>query len=81
MLLPGLDLVPLIIATQNLQGLLLPIVLVFIVLLVNDARLMGRYRNGRGLNLLAWASIGIVVALDAVLLITAGLAAFDIRVG
>src|SRR6185312_13038874 len=35
-LIPGLDLVPVIIASQNLQGLLLPIVLVFMVLLVND---------------------------------------------
>src|SRR5204863_5004928 len=35
-LLPGLDPIPVIIASQNLQGLLLPIVLVFMVLLVND---------------------------------------------
>ena len=46
-LLPGLDLLPLIIASQNLQGLLLPVVLVFMVLLVNDRRLMGEHRNGR----------------------------------
>ena len=32
-------------ARQNLQGLLLPIVLVFIVLLVNDRRLMGTLRE------------------------------------
>ena len=36
-----------ILASQNLQGLLLPIVLVFMVLLVNDQRLMGRHANGR----------------------------------
>ena len=40
-LIPGLDLLPVIVASQNLQGLLLPVVLVFMVLLVNDARLMG----------------------------------------
>lgn len=43
-----------IIGSQNLQGLLLPVVLVFMVLLVNDKRLMGRYRNGRLLNVFAW---------------------------
>ena len=45
-LIPGLDLLPLIVASQNLQGLLLPVVLVFMVLLVNDPRIMGRHRNG-----------------------------------
>ncbi len=80
-LIPGLDLLPLILASQNLQGLLLPVVLVFMVLLVNDARLMGRHRNGRVANLLAWAAIGLIVALDAVLLGVAALGLFGVRVG
>ena len=46
-LVPGLDLLPVIVGSQNLQGLLLPIVLVFMVMLVNDKRLMGDHRNGR----------------------------------
>ena len=49
-LIPGLDLLPVILASQNLQGLLLPVVLVFMVLLVNDKRLMGRHANGRPLT-------------------------------
>jgi Mn2+/Fe2+ NRAMP family transporter len=73
-LLPGLDLVPLLLATQNLQGLLLPVVLVFLVLLVNDERLMGRHRNGKIGNVLAWGAVGLVVALDVVLLAAGGLA-------
>ena len=80
-LIPGLDLLPLIVTSQNLQGLLLPIVLVFIVLLVNDPRLMGRHRNGRLANVVAWAAVGLVVALDAVLLGVSALRAFGIRVG
>src|SRR3954447_2774754 len=67
-LIPGLDLLPVILASQNLQGLLLPIVLVFMVLLVNDGRLMGRHRNGRAANIVAWTCVGLVVALDLVLL-------------
>jgi len=77
-LLPGLDPVPVILASQNLQGLLLPIVLVFMVLLVNDARLMGRHRNGRRLNMLAWSAVGLVVVLDLVLLGTSALGAFGV---
>ena len=80
-LLPGLDPVPVILASQNLQGLLLPIVLVFMVLLVNDARLMGRHRNGRRLNILAWGAVGLVVVLDVVLLGTSLLGALGISVG
>ena len=67
-LIPGIDLLPMIVGSQYLQGLLLPAVLVFMVLLVNDKRLMGRYRNGRLLNVLAWGAVGLVIALDAVLL-------------
>jgi Mn2+/Fe2+ NRAMP family transporter len=80
-LLPGLDLLPLIVASQNLQGLLLPIVLVFMVLLVNDGRLMGRFRNGRIANVLAWTAVGLVVALDAVLLAVNALGLFGVKVG
>jgi NRAMP (natural resistance-associated macrophage protein)-like metal ion transporter len=80
-LLPGLDLVPLLLATQNLQGLLLPIVLVFMVLLVNDERLMGRYRNGRVANVLAWGAVGLVVLLDVVLLGVTALGFFGVTVG
>ena len=80
-LIPGLDLVPVIIASQNLQGLLLPIVLIFMVLLVNDQRLMGRYRNGRVANVLAWGAVALVVVLDAILLGVTALEVFGVQVG
>ncbi|HEX5239721.1 MAG TPA: Nramp family divalent metal transporter [Candidatus Limnocylindrales bacterium] len=80
-LIPGLDLVPVIVGSQNLQGLLLPIVLIFMVLLVNDDRLMGRHRNGRIGNVLAWAAVGIVVVLDAVLLGVTALSVVGVNVG
>ncbi len=80
-LIPGLDLLPVIIASQNLQGLLLPVVLIFMVLLANDRRLMGDHRNGRIGNVLAWSAIGLVIALDAVLLGVAALGVFGVRVG
>ena len=79
-LIPGLDPIPLILASQNLQGLLLPIVLVFMVLLVNDRGLMGRHANGRAGNVLAWGSVGLVVVLDAILLGVAVLGAVGIDV-
>ena len=80
-LIPGLDLLPVILASQNLQGLLLPIVLVFMVLLANDRRLMGAHANGRVGNVLAWGAVGIVVVLDAVLLGIAALGVFGVSIG
>ena len=80
-LIPGLDLLPLILASQYLQGLLLPVVLIFMALLVNDARLMGEHRNGRLANVLAWSAIAIVVALDAILLGVSALGIFGVQIG
>jgi Mn2+/Fe2+ NRAMP family transporter len=80
-LLPGLDLVPLIILTQNLQALLLPVILIFMVLLVNDPRIMGRHRNGRFGNVLAWGTVGLVIVLDIVLLGVGALGIFGVHVG
>jgi len=80
-LIPGLDLLPVILASQNLQGLLLPVVLIFMVILVNDERLMGKHRNGPAGNVLAWGAVGLVVVLDVVLLGTGLLDVLGIRVG
>jgi len=80
-LIPGLDLIPVIVGSQYLQGLLLPIVLVFMVLLVNDERLMGRHRNGRIGNVLAWGAVAIVVVLDAILIGVGVLSAVGVHVG
>ena len=79
-LIPGLDLIPVIVGSQYLQGLLLPIVLVFMVLLVNDARIMGKHRNGRVANLLAWGAVGLVVVLDAILIGVGVLGAVGVKV-
>ena len=54
---------------------------VFMVLLVNDRRLMGEHRNGRLGNVLAWSAVGIVAVLDAVLLGVAALGLVGVRVG
>jgi NRAMP (natural resistance-associated macrophage protein)-like metal ion transporter len=81
LLLPENALVPIIVASQNLQGILLPVVLVFLVLLVNDRRLMGSHVNGRRGNVLAWGTVGAVVALNVVMLVVTGLGAVGIQLG
>lgn len=80
-LLPGLDPIAVIVASQYLQGLLLPVVLIFMFLLVNDRRLLGRHVNGRRRNIIAGAAIALVVALDAALLGSQLLSVMGIEVG
>src|SRR5215472_15273011 len=53
-LIPGLPLIQVIVATQFLNGVLLPVVLVFVLKLVNDRELMGEYTNNRIFNLLSY---------------------------
>ena len=67
-MIPIVDPIGLIVGSQYLQGLLLPIVLIFMLKLVNDRVLLGRHVNGRLRNVLAVACVGIVVVLDLVLL-------------
>jgi len=73
-LLPGLPLIQVIVATQFLNGLLLPIVLVFVLRLVNNRALMGSYTNGRLFNILSFATTGIMIVLTLALL---GFSVFD----
>jgi Mn2+/Fe2+ NRAMP family transporter len=66
-LIPGLPLIGVILVSQNLNGILLPIILVFMLRLVNNPRIMGSHTNPRWLNLLAWGLTGLVILLTAIL--------------
>jgi Mn2+/Fe2+ NRAMP family transporter len=44
---PNVPLIPVILVSQNVNGLLLPIVLIFILMLAGDRRIMGDHANGR----------------------------------
>jgi len=59
-LLPGVKLVPIMLLSQATNGILLPFVLIFMLLLVNNKRLMGTYTNSRLYNII---SILVVVAM------------------
>ncbi|MEO8054675.1 MAG: Nramp family divalent metal transporter [Acidobacteriota bacterium] len=68
-LIPGVPLFPVLFLSQVLNGLLLPFVLFFVVLLVNRADLMGTYVNGRVWNWIAWGTVGVMILLTLVLLV------------
>lgn len=67
-LIPGLPLIQLLIIVQVVNGILLPILLVFILRLVNDRHIMGKYVNGRVQNAIAWGTTIILSVLCVVML-------------
>jgi NRAMP (natural resistance-associated macrophage protein)-like metal ion transporter len=67
-LIPGVPLVSMILLSQEINGLILGAILVFMMLLVNDRRIMGRYVNGPVVNVIAWATVALLIGLIGLLL-------------
>jgi Mn2+/Fe2+ NRAMP family transporter len=66
---PNLPLIRVLLVTQVINGLLLPIILFAVMRLVNDREIMGAYVNGRLYNLGAWLTVIIVTALSLLLIL------------
>lgn len=67
-LIPGIPQIKLLLVTQSINGLLLPVILIAVVSLAGNADIMSEYRNSRWFNALAWL-ITIVVSGLSLLLI------------
>jgi Mn2+/Fe2+ NRAMP family transporter len=68
-LLPIQSLIQVMMTSQTLNGVLLPLVLVVMLQLVNDRRLMGRFVNRRFFNVVAWIIVVALIALTGILLV------------
>jgi len=69
-LLPIKSLVQAMMASQTMNGVLLPVILIVMLRLINDRRLMGKYANGRVFNVVAWAMVVALILLTMILVIT-----------
>jgi NRAMP (natural resistance-associated macrophage protein)-like metal ion transporter len=67
-LIPKVPLIPIILFSQILNGVLLPFVLIYQLLLVNKARIMHEWVNSRGYNAVAWVAVVVIVGLTLALL-------------
>ncbi|KPK98678.1 MAG: Mn transporter, partial [candidate division Zixibacteria bacterium SM23_73_2] len=67
-LIPRLPLFYIMFLTQVLNGMLLPFVLIFILFLINDKRIMGKYTNKVWFNVIAWITAAVMLALSVILL-------------
>ena len=75
-LLPNFPLVKMILFSQVLNGVLLPFVLIYMILLVNKKELLKEWVNPRWYNWIAWASVVIMIGLTLALL---GITIRDLR--
>jgi Mn2+/Fe2+ NRAMP family transporter len=66
---PGMPLLSLMVVSQFINGVQLPIILVFIVLLVSSRSLMGRHRSGGVLRGIQWATAILLGVMNVVLLV------------
>jgi NRAMP (natural resistance-associated macrophage protein)-like metal ion transporter len=69
-LIPGLPIIQVLIVLQDLNAAMLPILLVFIILLVNNRRLMGKHVNGLIFNIISWATVVVITILIVLLLVS-----------
>jgi NRAMP (natural resistance-associated macrophage protein)-like metal ion transporter len=61
---PNLPLVQISILSQVVNGIAIPFVLIFMLILVNNKELMGEYTNSRLYNAIAWATTVIMIVLS-----------------
>jgi NRAMP (natural resistance-associated macrophage protein)-like metal ion transporter len=69
-MIPGLPLFDVLLFTQVINGLLLPVLLVSILRLVNNRELMGAHTNGRVYNAASWLTAAVVSALSLLFIAT-----------
>jgi Mn2+/Fe2+ NRAMP family transporter len=62
-LIPGLPLLKIAVLSQVVNGVVLPFVLIFMLLLINKKELMGEYVNTSLFNIVAWATTVIMIGL------------------
>src|SRR5579864_4408881 len=67
LLVPRLPLVYVTVLSQVANGIVLPFVLIFILLLTNDREIMGEYVNSRGFNIVAWTTVVVMIVLTLVM--------------
>lgn len=69
-LIPGISLIQIILITQEIAGILSPIILTFMIILINDKRIMGKYVNNKTQNIISWATVIFIIVLSIILFIS-----------
>jgi Mn2+/Fe2+ NRAMP family transporter len=70
-LIPNIPLIPVMFWSQVANGVLLPFVLIFMLILINNKDLMGAYVNNWTFNLISWVTVVIMIVLTLMMVVTA----------
>lgn len=68
-LIPNLSLVKVMLVTQQLAGILSPIILIYMVKIINDKEIMGKYVNTSVQNIIIWFTVIFIIVLSIILFI------------
>ncbi|ACH40236.1 MAG: hypothetical protein ACD_55C00167G0002 [uncultured bacterium] len=69
-LFPNAPLVAIMLISQVVNGVMLPFVLIFMLILINSKSLMGEYTNSKFYNVISWATVLVMVVLTLALVAT-----------
>lgn len=69
-LIPDMPLILVMFWSQVVNGVLLPFVLIFMLLLINNADLMGTYVNSRTYNVISWVTVAVMIVLTVLMIVT-----------
>jgi NRAMP (natural resistance-associated macrophage protein)-like metal ion transporter len=69
-LFPDMPLLAIMFYSQVINGMLLPFILIFMLLLINDRRIMGDYVNSKFMNGVTWLTVGVLILLSVAMVVT-----------
>ncbi|MFA6940070.1 MAG: Nramp family divalent metal transporter [Clostridiaceae bacterium] len=69
-LIPGISLIKIILVTQRIAGILSPVILTFMIILINDKNIMGKYINNKTQNIISWFTVIFIITLSVILFIS-----------
>lgn len=69
-MLPNTPLITIMVASQVINGILIPFVLIAMLVLINNKKIMGNYVNSKWYNAVAWSVSAILILLTIALVVT-----------
>lgn len=69
-LIPNAPLIPIMLISQVVNGVMLPPVLIFMLFLINNKDIMGEHTNSKTFDVIAWATVVIMIILTLALVVT-----------
>jgi Mn2+/Fe2+ NRAMP family transporter len=69
-MIPDLPLVKVMLVSQDVNGILLPVILIYVLKIINDPLVMGEHVNGRAYDAIAWAFSVALIGLSMTLVLS-----------